>query len=47
MVAARTGDVPLDSNIGVQEAMVYPPLRSRKRQRDEKKLEAEDLEKSS
>ena len=30
MVAARTGDVPLDSNIGVEEAIIYPPLRSRK-----------------
>ena len=30
MIGARTGDVPLDSNIGVEEAIIYPPLRSRK-----------------
>ena len=46
MVAARTGDVSLDSNIGIEEAMVYPPLRSRKRPRDEKKLETEDSERA-
>ena len=46
MVAARTGDVSLDSNIGIEEAMVYPPLRSRKLPRDEKKLETEDLERA-
>ena len=46
MVAARTGDVSLDSNVGIEEAMIYPPLRSRKRPRDEKKLEIEDSQRA-
>ena len=46
MVAARTGDVSLDSNIGIEEAMVYPPLRSRILPRDEKKLETENSERA-
>ena len=34
-VTAQTGDATLESNVDIDEATVYPPLRSRKRQHDE------------